>query len=112
MAVTELLAKLPKEQVTVISTAHITRGDSKSFDEAPDQDMDGGWLLVEKHQYGYWCCVPRDDASFEEYVENLRKLGYSAAFRGLLRMAKDQGINWVNLDGDGYVIEGLPTFEW
>jgi hypothetical protein len=43
----------------------------------------------------------------EEYDENL-----PAEIIALMNKARELGADWVDLDSDGDVLDGLPTWEW
>lgn len=55
-------------------------------------------------EYGFWLHVPRgdDDGRFE-------KLPHTKA---LVELARSLDCNWIILDQDGEIIDGLPSFDW
>ena len=58
-----------------------------------------------KEGYGYFLFVDAD--SLEEYAETMPEDLYACC-----SYAKEQGCEWLCLDEDGPVMEGLKTYEW
>ena len=102
-------SKPPKhefETTLVLSTGHITTHDDDLLKIA-DQE-----LLVVSYTYGYLVYVASGDYDFEDWVDTATRLGYSAAFVGLMKLAHKLKCAWLKLDADGPLRDDLPKFEW
>lgn len=84
----------------VVSTAHIKWEDNEllSCESQPH-------LIVKHYPEGFFINVVGE-------LDPSACLYYSEAFKNLLTLAKENGCTYLQLDGDGPLIEGLPTFEW
>lgn len=89
------------------STGYITYADSRKLLEAPEDFPS----LVISHEYGWWIHVggKRD---LPEMFQRMRADGFSEAFIMLIKKASNWGCWWINLDCDGFEVEGLEVIEW
>lgn len=78
-------------KVLTASTAHITPMMMATNPDLVQAQFESGWILY----------VPENIE--EDRQDPLRKL---------LSLAKEQGCQWILLDCDGPIIDGLETFEW
>lgn len=95
-----------------LSTKYMTREDSKKLAVAEIEGVEFSKPRVIPHEYGWFVNVQPDQEIFDEHVESLKKLGFSAAFIDVLTFARKHECWWINFDQDGEDEEGLPTFEW
>ena len=84
------------ERMPVLSTAHISKKESENL---PGPLAGASW------EYGWFL-----------YVADLDKRDCPAAnwpgVANIMEAARRWGVDWVRLDCDGPVCEGLPTFDW
>lgn len=86
---------MEKHSVLVVSTAHVTYNESKTFSKDS-----GTWNC----EYGFMIWVPSD----KKTIIGKPSDGLSA----ILNYAQSQGCAYVMFDRDGDVIEGLPVYNW
>lgn len=87
------------ERLLCISSRHITRDDMDILDSG-----DGALESYYKGAVGWFVRVPdTDEADLSEY---------SAEFVGILRWADQNDCTWIELDANGPIHAGLPTFDW
>jgi len=84
-----------------VSTAHITRQDSRILAEYSQGNEAG--LIVHRYEEGFFIPV------LEERLTDAR---LSQDFIRLYRMAQENGISMLRLDRDAEIVEGLPVHEW
>lgn len=98
---------MPIRQYLDVCTSHVTEDDMQKL------SGDGG-VIHSPHEHGAWVWVPEEDhEEMSEYIsEHVKPLGFSDAFINLLRHARKQGCDWINLDADADIEPELPTFDW
>lgn len=88
------------------SSCHITGEDDKLLKREDayisSYEVRGGGVL-----YGFLIYTGLDDTTSDNKVE-----GFSDAFNNLLKLAKDNGCKFLQLDCDGVEYEDLPKFDW
>lgn len=93
--------KLPIYKYLDLSTAHITPETDRFL------DRESQWQLSEVTVYnkerGYFVHVPEKISELVNVPNDLKKC---------LKLAKKHGCNWLVLDGDAEIVEGLKTYEW
>lgn len=81
-------------KMLTISTAHITEETNRLLCdgevEAAYYALDGGWLVL---SYGPDDSVPKD-------------------LEACLALAEENGCEWLRLDRDGQIVDGLEVFDW
>ncbi|WP_442951658.1 DUF5983 family protein [Paenibacillus sp. GYB003] len=82
-----------------LSTSHIHPKSNQWLSD----DEQGVLAVFDKHIYGYWILVPDAEADLKDVPDDLQHI---------LRFASELGCSWIMLDGDGQVIEELPTYDW
>lgn len=99
---------LPVFRIVSVSTAHIARNDDTLL--AEDARTDQPWMLGNS-PHGWVMLVP-DSELLESTLQQLAGRGYSEQLRALVLQAHMQQARFLRFDGDEYVVEGWPTFEW
>jgi hypothetical protein len=87
-------------RVLDISTSHMTAKDAVKLSD-PERNMSA----YELSEYGWLAYIG-------ELEHNWPKGVMSAAFRLVLKVAKQMGCEWVRFDRDGREYPELKTFEW
>lgn len=95
-------------KVLTISTAHITSDDGRRLNESPDVDDVPHVLYTTEHFHMVWTLKSevRHDAQEDG------KPPLSPHFQALVKLAQDNDCEWLKLDTDGPVVDGLPSFRW
>ena len=110
--------KLEIEKMLVLSTAHATEDDINNLCSMEKQDYP-----YTRFQTGYGVMIAViSDMELPERENSINFIkdgknpawckNFSKEFIEILRIAKENGCTWVNLDRDGTEIEGLTTFDW
>lgn len=93
--------KLPIYKYLDLSTAHITPETDRFL------DIESQWKLSEVIVYnkerGYFVHVPEKISELVNVPSDLKNC---------LKLAQKHGCNWLVLDGDAEIVEGLKTYEW
>jgi hypothetical protein len=92
--------KLEIQRHLVACTSHVTKDDTICLSEEEG-------LVAHEYEEGYFVHVP--DAACDD---ELRGIGYSPAFLGLLKLARENACDYLTLDRDGPEIDGLERFDW
>jgi hypothetical protein len=92
--------KLEIQRCLVVGTCHVTQDDTICLSEEEG-------IVAHEYEEGFYVHVP--DAACDD---ELRGIGYSPAFLGLLKLARENDCDYLTLDRDGPEIEGLEVFEW
>ena len=92
--------KLEIQRHLVVSTCHVTQDDTICLSE---QEC----IVAHEFEEGFHVHVPEAD-----HDDELRDNGYSPAFLGLLKLARENDCDYLTLDRDGPEIEGLTSFDW
>ena len=98
--------KMEITKMLTISTAHISRDTARKLsDRAYCQQMDTA--VFEKDRYGWWVycnSVLEDDLGGREWVpDDLWRC---------MELANKNSCEWLCLDSDAQIIEGLPVYDW
>jgi len=96
------------------STVHITKKDNdllqrEDLSAFAIYDVKGG-----KVQFGYLVYTGLDD-DLESWLGTKKiaeDAGFSAAFMGLVELARNSGCKFLQLDCDGIEYDDLPKFNW
>ena len=99
---------LPEYKYTCVSTAHIMPTDDKILQEQSEHITPQ--LICDHFAYGYWVHIPT--GPINEEVKTMIKLGFSAAFVELFKLAWNERCHFIKIDRDGDGVDGLPKFEW
>lgn len=86
-------------KMLTLSTAHIPESIAKSLETEPETDNFG--LSVYPFAYGFWIHVP------QEIPENTPE-----CLASCLRLAKENGCAWLQLDQDAEPLDELPVYDW
>ena len=99
--------KLEFEKTIVVSTAHISQKDNELL--KIEAEHIGDLLVVYHYDYGFriFTGTPIDELVTQEVINK-----YSSTFCALLRIAEKNNCDWLKLDCDGSLIEGLKRFYW
>ena len=86
-------------KMLTISTAHITKetADMLSISET---DL----IVYDKDEYGWWIAVCD--------IDLYELSGVPDDLAACVRLAMQNGCEWLCLDCDGEVVDCLPTYEW
>lgn len=103
--------KLPRENVCVLATGHITGQDSALLaieTGAPHDELP----RVEAHAHGWLVCLTSDKQHVREEKVALRDAGFSKDFLRIFDLACKQGFSFINFDSAGTMVDGLPWHDW
>ena len=96
------------------SSCHITKEDNSLLRQEDHcslcvYEVRGSGIL-----YGYLICTGFEDSSInpDEFYKAVKDEGYSDAMINLLKLAKDKGCKFLQLDCDGMQYDDLPSFDW
>lgn len=95
--------KLPIYKYLDLSTAHITPETDRFLDRESQWQLSE--VIVYNKERGYFVHVPKD-------LEKLKQMDIPKDLKACLRVAQKHGCNWLVLDGDAEIVEGLKTYEW
>jgi hypothetical protein len=84
-----------------ISIGHIKKSDADLLGD------DETCLVRDGYDYGYWVLVHTDPDSAD-----MDRYGYSEEFQKLVDTAREMGVSWLRLGGDGFIYDDLPMFDW
>lgn len=104
----------PKESIkkmAEVSTAHLEQSDAELLDRIALQQM-GYPGIVANYEEGFFVTVPLDPAYFLDDDQRIGELGFSQAYRRLLRDARGQGIRALWIDRDSDLFDDYPVFDW
>mgnify|MGYP003396161670 CR=1 FL=1 len=99
----------------MLSTSHITKDDSVLLTKLSSDDSEsiekGILLTCYAHPAGYF--MPLDYAVVDySQLLLLMAAGYSLAFVQLISRLSDQGVELLQMDSDGEIVDEFPTFDW
>lgn len=86
-------------KMLTLSTAHIPESVAKSLETEPETDNYG--LSVYPFTYGFWIYVPSEIPSH-----------LPPSLAACLRLAKENGCVWLQLDQDAEPLDILPVYDW
>ena len=88
----------------MLSTAHMTQADSELMPYASEVT---GLVSYEMDEYG-WLIYVND-----EFLNNTSNLSdFSDSFRQAIKLAQDNGCEWLRFDRDADTVDELPEHEW
>lgn len=89
-------------QVPVISSAHITQETAELLTRNPDTLP----VEVAPYRYGWFVFIfiPEIDVSLPADLAEV--------FGWFREQPQFEGANWLRIDADGDVVDGLPTYDW
>ena len=96
-------------KVGCISIAHLSGDDSMRIGEDAYEAHGLDGLAIATDSYSFWVHVA------EENQDEARKRGLSTladVLTFLLDRIKECPMDWVRLDRDAPVLDGLPTYDW
>jgi len=100
-------------KVLDVSTSHIRGPNSRGHEDAADDTAALSEppmnLVTYEYPEGWWIYVPGklDDDDFMQTMSLLPK-----SIADVLLYGQSVGADWIKLDADGVVYEGLPTYAW
>lgn len=86
-------------KMLTLSTAHIPEDVAKSLETEPETDNFG--LSVYPFDYGFWIHVPHEIP-----------VSLPPSLAACLRLAKENGCTWLQLDQDAEPLDDLPVYDW
>lgn len=93
----------------VLSTAHVSVDTLRALgDSMNDQGTAKSLVVYSKGEYGWYVQVPEDVKDMETHEELLT---YHMELLRLVIMTEIEGCEWLCLDCDGPVVDGILTFE-
>lgn len=95
---------LETHQILTVSTKHITLDENNELNIAA-RDSSG----VMAGSYGFLVFVPSKPPPYDVTPV---KGPPSEGFKACLQLARDNGCDYLMLDSDGPVIEGIPEYDW
>lgn len=102
-----MIDQIAIRKVLVISTSHVPQHVAKWLDEQGMLEAEHrfgtryGDIPVASHKHGWVIRIEQDPWR-----------GTPAELLAVLDKARELDCGWVDLDGDGDKIDGLPTWEW
>ena len=100
--------KVGVEKYLSVSTVHITQEDCQKL----SWPQEGLPIQVVAHENGWWVAVYDEQMLKEDIFPCMRVYGYSEAFINVIKMASKTNCLWINLDYNGYFVEGLGFCDW
>jgi len=92
-------------------TSHITEKDDANLKRDSNVTDHNPSLIVYPFEYGYFIFSDFEADEVEAiYLSLEKKEGYSKEFIQLLKLAKEKGCKFLQIDEDGAEYEDLPTF--
>jgi hypothetical protein len=102
-----------------VSTCHVSGNDMRLTGETAKAHREDGIfakpptdLIVYAYEEGCFVFAAIEDDVQEEFYTSLECQGLSHEFIALLRLAKQFGCKFLQLDRDGETYDNLPTFKW
>ena len=92
-------------KVLVLSTAHMTEGDSNLLPYAEEY----GLVVYEMDEFGWMIYVN------DEYLQKVlppELSDFSDGFKQAIKLAQKNGCEWLRFDRDANTVEQLPEYEW
>jgi hypothetical protein len=97
------MSKLEISKMLTVSTEHITE-DTTNFIDDESVDTETNQLIVYKEdEYGWFIYTGFDIEEVKSIPEDLKKL---------IKFAKGNDCDWLRIDRDGRLVNGLPTYNW
>ena len=102
-----------------VSTTHISPNDMRLIETTARAHREEGifakpptTLIVYDYEEGCFVFAAIEDDEAENFYTTLEGHGLSHEFIALLRLAKQFGCKFLQLDRDGEIYDNLPTFNW
>jgi hypothetical protein len=102
-----------------VSTGHVSHNDMRLIGETAKAHREQGifaqpptTLIVYDYEEGCFVFAAIEDDAAEEFYTSLECQGMSPEFIALLKLAKQSGCKYLQLDRDGETYDNLPTFKW
>ena len=89
------------------NTCHITLTDNQCL-RRDIKTEHNPTLIVYPYEYGYFIFTDFEPEILEETLLSLEKEGYSKHFINLVKLARQHGCKFLQLDGDGVEYSDLP----
>ena len=86
-------------KMLTLSTAHIPEEVANALVQEPETDYFG--LSVYPFAYGFWIHVPNEIPP-----------AVPESLAACLRLSKENGCTWLQLDQDAELFDELPTYDW
>jgi hypothetical protein len=91
-----------------ISNGHMTQEDCNLLENEGCGGSDKLCFSCTKYEEGFY--INLSGIELPHVKQDLAK--FSSAFEHILRVAKEEGFDFINFDRDGEVYPDLPTFDW
>jgi hypothetical protein len=102
--------RIVTNQLASVSTANILERDGKLL---LDLNAELSGAIAQRYGgLGIIFHVCAEETDFYRQLRDLRDAGLSEEFLNVLRAVRNAGIEYVDINADGDVVEGLPTFDW
>ena len=102
-----------------VSTSHVSPNDMRLIGETAKAHRDQGifaepptTLIVYDYEEGCFVFAAIEEDAKEDFYTALKCQGLSDEFLNLLKLARESGCKYLQLDRDGETYESLPTFKW
>ena len=101
-----------------VSTSHISKRDDEIILATAHAKEEGIFanpptdLIVYEYEEGCFIFAAIEDEEAENFYTTLEGQGLSHEFIALLRLTKQFGCKYLQLDRDGETYDNLPTFKW
>jgi len=101
------------------STKHVSPNDMRLIGETAKAHREQGIfakpptdLIVYEYEEGCFVFAAIEDDVAEDFYTTLEAECLSIEFIALLKLAKENGCKYLQLDRDGELYDNLPTFKW
>lgn len=103
-----MIDQIAVRKILVASTAHVSEETRDWLDEQ------GRLAATHKGGRRPWPALPIMTGIYgwQFYAQEEFDEALPAEVKALMTFARAEGADWVELDADGDMIEGLPTWEW
>ena len=91
-------------KMLTLSTAHITQETAKVLETHSSPWADYDLAIYDKDDFGWWIHLP------DEEITELNNVPPDLV--ECIKLAEQNGCEWLCLDCDGEVVDCLPTYEW
>lgn len=100
-------------EVMEMSTRHITKEDNAILKAHVDVGPESHPQVIMEYEHGFMVSAWHNFVDNPEDLEKqLLGIGHSPAYINLLRVARDAGAKWLNLDCDSTDYSFLPEYQW
>lgn len=98
------------ERMLVLSTGHLPAAEYEKISRGRDLMGPDAPRFI-SHAYGTIVTVSSDDDVLADWATTLAKAELDTLMK-IVRLAHDNGIQWLNFDQDGPYVDGLEQFDW